>query len=365
MMISVEDMAEYGEFIAAVAPTAPVITVPRLTTVAMAEETLEKSCIVPAAAAAAAAVLHGDGSGRATYNPRRNVRNLGHVTGRPDDVSVGATKPPALEEAAEEEEEEEEDLLGNLWTEMQEQCWLAGPTTLMLMLQYLTGLIVISFVGLLGAQYLAAHQLDQLLCGYHWFRCSARTSKWTRDFVWTSLWSKAVPSGGNLLAAKTSPESICSDLKLRFSLLIWLFKWQLGAMDISDSDSAGWTATEHRNRDGSIYHWFVAVYAHQNDINGSERGHQVNIDHSLYQHPSSRHGPLCESVRAANELGADQPHRARFAVVASTAMVMFMGIIMAAMVLLLQNVWGRAFSQEQEVLDRVSGLHHILQFLQF
>jgi hypothetical protein len=27
-----------------------------------------------------------------------------------------------------------------------------------------------------------------------------------------------------------------SDLKLRFLLLIWLFKWQLGAMDISDSD---------------------------------------------------------------------------------------------------------------------------------
>jgi len=35
-------------------------------------------------------------------------------------------------------------------------------------------------------------------------------------------------------------------------------------------------------------------------------------------------------------------------------MVMFMGIIMAAMVLLLQNVWGCAFSQEQEVLVRVS-----------
>ncbi len=73
-------------------------------------------------------------------------------------MSVGATKPPALEEAAE-EEEEEEDLLGKLWTEMQEQCWLAGPTTLMLMVQYLTGLIVISFVGLLSAQYLAAISL--------------------------------------------------------------------------------------------------------------------------------------------------------------------------------------------------------------
>jgi len=37
-----------------------------------------------------------------------------------------------------------------------------------------------------------------------------------------------------------------SDLKLRFFRLIWLFKWQLGAMDISDSDSAGWAATKHR-----------------------------------------------------------------------------------------------------------------------
>ncbi|CAM6003451.1 unnamed protein product [Sphagnum balticum] len=144
MMIFVEDMIEYGEFMATAAPTAPVVTVPRLTTVATTEETVEKSCTVPAAAAAAA-VLHGDvGGGRATYNPGRNVKNLGHATGRPDDVSMGATKPPALEEAA--EKEEEENLLGNLWTEVQEQCWLAGPTTLMLMVQYLTGLIVISFV---------------------------------------------------------------------------------------------------------------------------------------------------------------------------------------------------------------------------
>jgi len=81
------------------------VTVPRLTTIAMAEETEEKSCIVPAAAAAAA-VLHGDvGGGRATYNPGRNGEKLGHATGRPDDVSMGATKPPALEEAAEKEEE--------------------------------------------------------------------------------------------------------------------------------------------------------------------------------------------------------------------------------------------------------------------
>jgi MATE family multidrug resistance protein len=59
-------------------------------------------------------------------------------------------------------------------------------------------------------------------------------------------------------------------------------------------------------------------------------------------------------VRVSNELGAGQPHRARFAVVASTTMVMVMGMIMATMVLLLQNVWGRAFSQVQEVLDCVS-----------
>jgi MATE family multidrug resistance protein len=72
------------------------------------------------------------------------------------------------------------------------------------------------------------------------------------------------------------------------------------------------------------------------------------------------------SVRVSNELGADQPHRARFAVAASTAMVMFMGILMAAMVLFLQNnVWGHAFSQEQEVLDCVSRTTCILQFLQF
>lgn len=253
MMIYVEDMVEYGEFIAAVAPTAPVVTVPRLTTIVMAKDTEEKSCIVPAAAAAA--VLHGDvGGGRATYNPGRNVKNLGHATGRPDDVCMGATKPPALEDAA--EKEEEENLLGNLWTEVQEQCWLAGPTTLVLMVQYLTALIVISFVGLLGAQYLTPISLtncfaislvstfwyvwvmfvssnfpptdiererrqedlgllldntDQTtIITLYWDFFATRTSNWTRDFVWTSLWSKAVPSGGNLLAGSNfCPVSGC------------------------------------------------------------------------------------------------------------------------------------------------------------
>jgi hypothetical protein len=182
MMIFVEDMIEYGEFMAAVAPTAPVVTVPRLTTVAMPEETVEKSCIVPPAAAAA--VLHGDlGGGRATYNPDRNVKNLAHATGRPDDVSMGATKPPALEEAAE-KEEEEEDLLGNFWTEVQEQCWLAGPTTLMLMVQYLTGLIVISFVGLLGAQYLTTISLTNC------FVISLVSTFW---YVWVMFVSSKLP----------------------------------------------------------------------------------------------------------------------------------------------------------------------------
>jgi hypothetical protein len=167
MMIFVEDMIESGEFTAAVAPTAPVVTVPRLTTVAMAQETVEKSCIVPPAAAA---VLPGDvGGGRATYNPSRNVKNLGQSTGRPDDVSMGATKPPVLEEGA--EKEEEENLFGNLWTGVQEQCWLAGPTTLILMVQYLTGLIVFSFVGLLGAQYLITISLTDCFAIY-WFQRS-------------------------------------------------------------------------------------------------------------------------------------------------------------------------------------------------
>jgi hypothetical protein len=158
-----------------------VVTVPRLTTVAMAEETVEKSCIVPDAAAAA--VLHGDvGGGRATYTPGRNVKNLGHATGRPDDVSMGATKPPALEEAA--EKEEEENLLGNLWTEVQEQCWLAGPTTLMLMVQYLTGLIVISFLGLLGAQYLTTIGLTNC------FAISLVSTFW---YVWVMFVSSKFP----------------------------------------------------------------------------------------------------------------------------------------------------------------------------
>jgi hypothetical protein len=39
---------------------------------------------------------------------------------------------------------------------------------------------------------------------------ATRTSKWTRDFVWTSLWSKEVSSGGNLLAGSNfCPVSGC------------------------------------------------------------------------------------------------------------------------------------------------------------
>ncbi len=54
------------------------------------------------------------------------------------------------------------------------------------------------------------------------------------------------------------------------------------------------------------------------------------------------------SVRVSNELGAGRPHAAKFSVFMSIMMSM------AAMVLLPQNVWGHAFSKEQEVLDRVS-----------
>jgi len=60
------------------------------------------------------------------------------------------------------------------------------------------------------------------------------------------------------------------------------------------------------------------------------------------------------SVRVSNELGAGRPHAAKFSVFMSIMMSMGVGIIMAAMVLLPQNVWGHAFSKEQEVLDRVS-----------
>jgi hypothetical protein len=41
-------------------------------------------------------------------------------------------------------------------------------------------------------------------------------------------------------------------LDLAFQMATW-------AIDISDSDSAGWTATKRRNRDSSIYRW-VCMY---------------------------------------------------------------------------------------------------------
>jgi hypothetical protein len=121
------------------------------------------------------------------------------------------------------------------WTEVCEQCWLSGPTILMLLLQYFTALTVVTFVGRLGASYLAAMSMATSFVGIvgfdvlvrTWFpnedrqreerNCrkkfkrfflnlcvsfsfADRTVKRTRDFVWTSVWSKAVPSAGNLLA---------------------------------------------------------------------------------------------------------------------------------------------------------------------
>jgi MATE family multidrug resistance protein len=53
----------------------------------------------------------------------------------------------------------------NWWTEVCEQCWLSGPTILMLLLQYLTALTVVTFVGRLGASYLAAMSMATSFVG--------------------------------------------------------------------------------------------------------------------------------------------------------------------------------------------------------
>jgi hypothetical protein len=67
------------------------------------------------------------------------------------------------------------------WTEVCEQCWLSGPTILMLLLQYFTGLTVVTFVGRLGASYLAAMSMANSFVAIIGFDVLVRTWFPTED----------------------------------------------------------------------------------------------------------------------------------------------------------------------------------------
>lgn len=108
-----------------------------------AAENLETKMVV--ASVAPAVVVAGDGAG----DPASIMRLENHgVAGSyikvldKEKMKVVADRP-----------------LRSMWSELQKQCWLAGPTFLTLMLNELRQLMVVSFVAQLGASYLAAYSL--------------------------------------------------------------------------------------------------------------------------------------------------------------------------------------------------------------
>jgi hypothetical protein len=108
-----------------------------------AAENLEKKMVV--ASVAPAVVVAGDGAG----DPASIMRLENHgVAGSyikvldKEKMKVVADRP-----------------LRSMWSELQKQCWLAGPTFLTLTLNELRQLMVVSFVARLGASYLAAYSL--------------------------------------------------------------------------------------------------------------------------------------------------------------------------------------------------------------
>ncbi|XP_020994952.1 protein DETOXIFICATION 16 isoform X2 [Arachis duranensis] len=66
------------------------------------------------------------------------------------------------------------------------------------------------------------------------------------------------------------------------------------------------------------------------------------------------------STRVSNELGAGHPRSARLAVYFVFAMAMVEGIFVGAMMILIRNIWGYAYSNEEEVVTYVATMLPIL-----
>ncbi|KAL4179317.1 hypothetical protein AMTRI_Chr13g119440 [Amborella trichopoda] len=70
----------------------------------------------------------------------------------------------------------------------------------------------------------------------------------------------------------------------------------------------------------------------------------------------------CISTRVSNELGAGNPCRALFAVRIVFLLITLEGLLVGGIILLVRNVWGYYYSNEQEVVDYVSSLTPLLAF---
>lgn len=68
---------------------------------------------------------------------------------------------------------------------------------------------------------------------------------------------------------------------------------------------------------------------------------------------------LC-SIRVSNELGAGNPHAARLSVYVSGIMCLAEGLFFAVITVLVRDVWGYLYSNEEEVVKHVSIMMPIL-----
>lgn len=66
------------------------------------------------------------------------------------------------------------------------------------------------------------------------------------------------------------------------------------------------------------------------------------------------------STRVANELGAGQPEAARLAVVVVLVMDAIEALVIGAAMILIRNIWGHVYSNEQQVIKHVATMMPIL-----
>ncbi|KAL2342373.1 hypothetical protein Fmac_003658 [Flemingia macrophylla] len=71
------------------------------------------------------------------------------------------------------------------------------------------------------------------------------------------------------------------------------------------------------------------------------------------------------STRVSNELGAGRPWIARLAVCVVSVMAIFEGVVIGTVMILIRNIWGHAYSDEQQVVKYVSIMMPLLALSSF
>jgi MATE family multidrug resistance protein len=71
------------------------------------------------------------------------------------------------------------------------------------------------------------------------------------------------------------------------------------------------------------------------------------------------------SIRVSNELGAGNPRAARLAVYVVVVIAVIEGTLVGAVLMLIRNIWGYAYSNEEEVVKYVAIMMPILAVSNF